>query len=56
MVRKLSSHNFEVRVNPAFVRANEVKKLVGSSQRLLDAVGAVPVIPLRETLRWMLES
>lgn len=56
MVRKLSSHSFEVCVNPAFVRASEVKKLVGSSQRLVDAVGTVPVIPLRETLRWMLES
>lgn len=56
MVRKLSLHSFEVRVNPAFVRASEVKKLVGSSLRLVDAVGAVPVIPLRETLRWMLES
>lgn len=56
MVRKRSSHSFEVRVNPAFVRASEVKKLVGSSQRLVDAVGAVPVIPLRETLCWMLES
>ena len=56
MVQDLSSHSFEVRVNPDFVRANEVKKLVGSSQRLIDTVGAIPVIPLRDTLCWMLEA
>jgi nucleoside-diphosphate-sugar epimerase len=56
MVRSLSGHHFEVCVNPAFVRQNEIKKLVGSRAKLDAAVGAVPPIPLVETLRWMLDA
>lgn len=43
-------------MNPAFVRANEVKKLVGSRVKLEQAIGKVDAIPLRDTLRWMYES
>lgn len=56
MVRALSGHAFEVRVNPAFVRANEVRTLSGSRARLEAAVGALPDIDLRETLGWMLQA
>jgi nucleoside-diphosphate-sugar epimerase len=54
MARSLSGHAMEVRVNPAFVRANEVATLIGSRAKLDACVGTVPVIPLEETLRWML--
>lgn len=53
MVRTLSSHEFAVQVNPAFVRANEVKLLLGSREKLVTMVGEVSDIPLQETLRWM---
>jgi nucleoside-diphosphate-sugar epimerase len=56
MAREISGHEIEVRVNPAFVRANEVKRLVGSRAKLESVVGAVADVPLRETLRWMLEA
>jgi nucleoside-diphosphate-sugar epimerase len=56
MVRELTGHDPEVRVNPAFVRASEVHRLVGSRARLDAAIGVVPSIPLRDTLQWMLES
>jgi nucleoside-diphosphate-sugar epimerase len=56
MVTELAGYAPEIRVNPAFVRANEVKKLVGSRQALEGAIGPVDPIPLRETLRWMLEE
>ena len=60
MVREISGHDFEVRVNPAFVRANEVKTLLGSRAKLdaLSATSTPPAaqIPLRDTLRWMLEA
>ena len=56
MVTELAGYAPEIRVNPAFVRANEVKKLVGSRKALEQAVGKVDPIPLRETLRWMLEA
>ena len=54
MVREISGHDFEVRVNPAFVRQNEVKMLVGSRAKLDAVVGEVPEIALRDTLQWML--
>ena len=56
MMRELSGHAPEVRVNPAFVRASEVHRLVGSRAKLDAATGPVPDIALRDTLQWMLES
>lgn len=56
MMRELTEHNPEILVNPAFVRANEVHRLIGSRVKLDTAIGEVPNIPLRETLKWMLES
>lgn len=55
MVRELSGHNLEVRINPAFVRANEVQTLLGSRAKLDAAVGVLPEMALQDTLRWMLE-
>lgn len=56
MVSEIAGYEIEVRVNPAFVRSNEVLRLEGSHRRLFDAVGALPVIPLHETLAWMLSA
>lgn len=56
MVRTISGHDFEIRVNPAFVRANEVKSLLGNRQKLETLIGPVTDIPLTDTLRWMIES
>jgi nucleoside-diphosphate-sugar epimerase len=56
MMRELSGHEPEIRVNPAFVRANEVHRLIGSQAKLDAVIGIVPDIPLRHTLKWMLES
>lgn len=56
LVERLSSHRFEVRVNPAFVRADEVRTLCGSAEKLEGVIGPLPAIPLEETLRWMLEG
>lgn len=56
LVQHLSGHQFEVRVNPAFVRANEVHSLCGSCERVEAAIGPLAHVPLMETLRWMLEG
>ena len=56
LAAELTDHMPEIRVNPAFVRANEVKKLVGSKRVLETRIGPVVAIPIRETLRWMLSS
>lgn len=53
MMARIAGYTIEVRVNPAFVRANEVKRLVGSNARLRALTGFAPEIPLEETLRWM---
>lgn len=53
---RLSGHTPEVRVNPAFVRANEVRKLVGSPERLRSAVGDLPFQDFSATLGWMLSA
>lgn len=56
MVSGLSGHRFEVRVNSALVRSDEVRTLSGSSAKLERLIGAFERIPLHETLRWMLED
>lgn len=56
LVREVSGCDFEVRVNPAFVRANEVKTLLGSRAKLEGCVGALDTFELRDTLRWMLAA
>ena len=57
MAEHITGHALPVQVNPAFVRANEVKTLLGNPTRLRALVGtdwASP--PLQGTLRWMLEA
>ena len=54
MVASLSGHSLEVKVNPAFVRANDVRVLRGSRAKLESVIGPVDDIGLEETLRWML--
>lgn len=52
----LADHRMEIDVNPAFVRANEVRSLCGSNQRLRDLIGALPDYPVEETMKWMLAA
>lgn len=57
MAQQLTGHQLHVQVNPNFVRANEVKTLLGNPARLRGLIGtdwANP--PLHDTLRWMLEA
>lgn len=51
---KLTGHQMEVRVNPAFVRANEVRTLCADTSRLESLIGARALVPLGQTLQWML--
>jgi len=56
MACAIAGHSMEVRVNPAFVRANEVRVLKGSRALLESVIGPVADIPLTDTLRWMIEA
>lgn len=57
MAEKITGHKLQVQVNPAFVRASEVKTLTGNPALLRSLIGEnwhSP--PLQDTLRWMLET
>jgi GDP-6-deoxy-D-talose 4-dehydrogenase len=56
MAEGITGHGMAVRVNPAFVRANEVKTLCGDPSRLRDMIDTWDTPPLEETLRWMLDG
>jgi nucleoside-diphosphate-sugar epimerase len=53
---ELTGHSPAVRVNPAFVRSNEVRRLRGSGARLDAAIGTWARRGMRETLAWMLSD
>jgi len=53
---ELSGHRIEVRVNPEFVRASEVHRLIGCSSRMEAALGPLPFRHFRDTLAWMLSE
>ncbi|GIX26086.1 MAG: UDP-glucose 4-epimerase [Caldimonas sp.] len=56
MVAEISGHRMQVRTDPALVRDNEIKVLIGDRSRLEAVIGEIKDIPLEETLRWMLEE
>ena len=57
MAQDITGHRIDVQVNPAFVRANEVKTLLGNPAQLHALIGADWASPpLHDTLRWMLQA
>jgi len=56
MMNEIAGYKINVHVNPAFVRANEVVRLVGDNRRLAAVVGAIEPPPLRDTLQWMYQA
>jgi nucleoside-diphosphate-sugar epimerase len=56
MCRHITGQDIEVKVNPSFVRANEVKTLCGNNTRLCYWVPNWSTPALRETLEWMLSA
>lgn len=56
MCRSITGHDLTVEVNPAFVRANEVKTLCGDNRKLKSLVPGWQTPELRETLDWMLKQ
>ena len=56
LATELTGHHIEARVNPIFVRSNEVLSLGGDSTLLRQFIPDWQPRPLRETLAWMLEA
>ncbi len=52
LMAAIAGYAIEVRVNPAFVRSNEVARLVGSHARLAKLTGWYPHFTLAQTLAW----
>lgn len=52
----IAGYRIEVRVNPAFVRTNDVLTLVGSNAKLASVIGPIEQVPLADTLRWMYQA
>jgi len=55
LLTKLTKHEIEVKVNPQFVRSNEIKELYGSPSKLLSVIEEVVPISLQTTLSNMLQ-
>lgn len=53
MMEEIAGYQIEKKVNPAFVRANEVRKLTGSNEKLRDYINFQGRHGLEETLMWM---
>jgi len=56
LCEKITGHNIEIKVNPEFVRANEVRELTGDNNRLKSHIGDWQTPELEETLTWMLNN
>ena len=55
MGEEISGRQIRVEVDPAFVRDDEIRTLMGNPALLHSLVGRVPEIEFRDTLRWMFE-
>ena len=55
-MQQIAGYEIDVRVNPAFVRASDVRTLVGVADKLHALVGSIDTIAFEDTLRWMYDS
>ncbi len=56
LCQNITQYDIEVRVNPSFIRENEVRILIGDPRLLLSILPEWESISLIETLRWMLSE
>ncbi len=56
LIEELSGIRFEIHSDTEFVRDNEVNRLAGSNEHLLQLTGGYVFRPLRETIEWMLQA
>ena len=55
-MNETAGYEIDVQVNPAFIRPNEIKRLVGSVDRLTSLIGTIKPRPIRDTLLSMYEA
>lgn len=56
VMNTIAGYEIDVQVNPAFVRENEIKRLVGSTIQLEQLIGKITPMALEQTLRVMYEG
>ena len=56
LCEQITGRCMEVRINPQFVRANELRILKGNNGRLIETIGKLNSYKLKNTLGWMLAS
>ncbi len=56
LLSQITGHQLQVKVNPAFVRNNEVHRLCGLPAKLENCIGRFSYPTLEETLQWMLKK
>ena len=56
IIKNISGHDFDVIVNPAFVRENEVKILWGDRTKVEILSSQRPAYTLQDTLTWLLDD
>lgn len=54
LAKEITGHQIEVKVNPLFVRSNELKLLCGDNSKLKNLNIKLDKVPFKETLKWML--
>ena len=54
LLSQITGNHLQVKINPAFVRDNEIHRLCGSPAKLIGVVGDIPMPTLQDTLEWML--
>ncbi len=54
LAEAITGHKIKVKINPAFVRENEIRLLTGNNDRLMALINWTSPT-LKETLQWMLE-
>ena len=55
LLSQITGHRLQIKVNPALVRSNEIRRLCGNPAKLTSMIGEIPSPALQDTLRWMLE-
>lgn len=56
IMNEIAGYTIDIKVNPAFVRPNEIKRLVGSTEELVSLIGEIPLRDFRETLQCMYDA
>ncbi len=56
MMESIAGYKMEVKVNPEFVRKDEIKSLTGSSKKLFNIIGSVEQCHFVQTLKKMYEA